>query len=396
MAEIAFDCPQCGHAYPFAPRLAGKCGRCKACRAVFRIPEDPSAVTKGVAVALPPTPATSLSSRPADDATIAFNCPICGHGYRLDAKLVGTPARCTSCRGIFTVPPPAGPAPARPQPVAPRSAPVAPRGFAARPPATVTAAAGDSGGWELDLSESIPAATARGGADRRPTATAVTSPPPILDAEVRDDQDDAPVVTARPGGTGRPRWALYATIGAGVVAGAVAFGVTFLLVSGAVKPTPPAVADSPAERPTPTNPPAVVAEPATPKPTPRPTPPRDPLAEQHRQAIEAVVRAYNEIADGYVRIRDGGSIADGNAAVARGVADLRSASERGKSLPPLSPGRRQVLAGQAGPALLRAVDRVLGELRRLRATPGLRSDFDRLIDAYTRTREAIRHQIDPF
>jgi hypothetical protein len=146
----------------------------------------------------------------------------------------------------------------------------------------------------------------------------------------------------------------------------------------------------------PMTPPTVTAAAETPRPTPSPGAPRDPVVEQHREAVEALARAYNEIADGYARVRDSGSIAEGNAAITRGVADLRSASERGKSLPPLAPGRRQALAGQVGPTLLRAVDRVLGELRRLQATPGLRSDFDRLIDAYTRTREAIWRQIDPF
>jgi hypothetical protein len=52
------------------------------------------------------------------------------------------------------------------------------------------------------------------------------------------------------------------------------------------------------------------------------------------------------------------------------------------------------LARAGGPPLLHAVERVLGELRRLRATPGLRSDFDGLIAAYTRTREEIQRDVD--
>ena len=67
-----------------------------------------------------------------------------------------------------------------------------------------------------------------------------------------------------------------------------------------------------------------------------------------------------------------------------GSSGSRSAARRGQGLPPLSPPEREALIRQTGPALLQAVDRVLGELRRLKATPGLRSDFDRLIDAYTR------------
>jgi hypothetical protein len=45
--------------------------------------------------------------------------------------------------------------------------------------------------------------------------------------------------------------------------------------------------------------------------------------------------------------------------------------------------------------LLQAVDRVIHELQRLRATPGLRSDFDRLIAAYTRVRQEIEQEIHP-
>jgi hypothetical protein len=52
------------------------------------------------------------------------------------------------------------------------------------------------------------------------------------------------------------------------------------------------------------------------------------------------------------------------------------------------------LIRETGPPLLQAVDRVIGELRRLRATPGARSDFDRLIDGYTRTREDIQREVD--
>jgi hypothetical protein len=51
------------------------------------------------------------------------------------------------------------------------------------------------------------------------------------------------------------------------------------------------------------------------------------------------------------------------------------------------------LIRQTRPALLQAVDRVLGELRRLQATHGLRSDFDGLIAAYTRTREELEREL---
>jgi hypothetical protein len=116
--------------------------------------------------------------------------------------------------------------------------------------------------------------------------------------------------------------------------------------------------------------------------------------DQHRQAVEALVRAYNDIADGYARIRDMGSIPDGNGRISRAVEQLRSAAQRGRSLPPLSPNDREAVIRHGGPPLLGAIDRVLGELRRLKATPGLRSDFDRLIDAYTLARQEIQREID--
>jgi hypothetical protein len=44
---------------------------------------------------------------------------------------------------------------------------------------------------------------------------------------------------------------------------------------------------------------------------------------------------------------------------------------------------------------LSAVDRVIGELERLKSTPGLKSDFDRLKSAYTKVRQEIQEQISP-
>jgi hypothetical protein len=116
--------------------------------------------------------------------------------------------------------------------------------------------------------------------------------------------------------------------------------------------------------------------------------------DQHREAVDALVRAYNAIADGYARIRDMNSLPDGNGSIARAVDELRSAAQRGRSLPALSPDDREVVIRHGGPALLGAIDRVLGELRRLKETPGLRSDFDRLIEAYTRARQEVQREID--
>jgi hypothetical protein len=217
--------------------------------------------------------------------------------------------------------------------------------------------------------------------------------------------DDGPVVTARPV---RPKSVVYASIAAGVIVGGIAYAITYSLVSNALRPpsppvaepsnalrlASPPVAEPPKDQPAMPTPPPVVADLARPKSNPPPSPQPAGPTQRHREAVDALIRAYNEIADGYARVRDARSIPSGNGPISRGVAQLRTAAQRGKNLPPLSPPERQALVRQTGPALLQAVDRVLGELRRLQATPGLRSDFERLIAAYTRTREEIQGELD--
>ncbi len=427
MADVAFTCPQCGHTYQFAAHLAGKRGRCKTCQAVFRIPAPAPIVYGPGTVTVVKAPTSSAppprSSRPGGDAKVVFNCPTCGHGYRLDAKQAGKQGRCTTCRGVFTIPAQSSPAVAVPSPSSQRrpaeaerpprlvatdpvpargptrpdpgrSRPPAARGPADRPPVPSVPASGDSGWWELDSSESIPAATAPAAASRSRTATAMATSAPAQWTAV-DDDDDLPIVTATPV---RPRWATFAAIAAGTIVGGIVFAVTYSLILSALRPASPPVAGQPTDAPaTPTpapTPTPVVADTEGEVSSPPPSPQPSGAADRHREAVVAVIRAYNEIADGYARIRDPGSIAAGNASISSGVAQLRSASGRGKGLPPLSPPERLALIRQNGPALLQAVDRVLGELRRLQATPGLRSNFDDLIAAYTRTRQEIQFEVD--
>jgi hypothetical protein len=195
-----------------------------------------------------------------------------------------------------------------------------------------------------------------------------------------------------PGKPPRPKWVTYAAIAAGVAIGGIAYAITYSLVSGAFGPGSPPVADQPGTEPSPAAPPAPLAKAPAPSPGVRPqsiTP-----ADQHREAVDALIRAYNDIADGYARIRDADSIPDGRGLISRGVEQLKSAAQRGRGLPPLSPADRAALNRGNGPPLIQAVDRVLGELRRLKATPGLRSDFDRLIEAYTRVRRDIQREIE--
>jgi hypothetical protein len=41
----------------------------------------------------------------------------------------------------------------------------------------------------------------------------------------------------------------------------------------------------------------------------------------------------------------------------------------------------------------RAIDRIIQELQRLKSTPGLKSDFDRVLAAYTKVRQEIDREI---
>jgi hypothetical protein len=254
----------------------------------------------------------------------------------------------------------------------------------------------DSGWWELDSSESIPAVTARALAGRHRPAAAVATPMAASTAAdrarlgVRVDEE-GPIVTAK---AVRPGWVKYAAIVAGVIVGGIGYAVTYTLVSNAVGPTPQPAADHSSPETTPVVTTASAAD--VPQPAPEPSPalhPSGPEA-QHREAVDALIRAYNDIADGYARIRDADSIPQGRESIDRGVEHLRTAAQRGRSLPSLSPAEREAVIRWGAPLLLGAIDRVLGELRRLKDTPRLRSDFDRLIDTYTKAREEVQRELE--
>lgn len=363
MAEISFQCPECGHSYRFGSDLAGKRGRCKSCQAVFRIPEASPPPTPAPAPAPTPTSVPRLD----EPGKVDVNCPRCGHSYRLDAKLAGKQARCTSCREPFTIPAGSASVPSRPmmtfnEPLTNLSP--------SRPATTVPAArssGGDSGYWELDSSESIPATTAR-------PAAARSRPAPVVTATPLDD-DDA-IVTAAPV---RSNGIVWASIGGGGVVGLILILILFKALWG--RPTP-------AREPNPSADPPVVA-------TSGPGPAKPETAvDRHREALDTLVRAYNRIADGYAHIHDARSIADGQTTIQAAVEELRTASQLGQELPTLPPDDRRKLIQQQAPRLIQAVDRVIGELRRLQATSGIRSDFDGLIASYSQRLQEIRGELD--
>ncbi len=240
--------------------------------------------------------------------------------------------------------------------------------------------------WELDSSESIPATMARPGRGAAASLASVAVPAARAGRGLVGTQGPLPA-TVRPE---RPKWVTYAAISAGGVVGAIAFWVAYTFVSGGPGPHPTPVADQPSSEAN--APPVPVAEVSQPKPdTGSSTIVSGP--EAHRAVIDALTRAYNEIADGYSQISDAASIPRGEQRINRGVEQLKAAAARGLGLPPLQPDEHAALTGSKGPSLLQAVDRVIQQLRRLKATPGIKSDFDRLIDAYTRTRQGIEREI---
>ncbi len=263
-------------------------------------------------------------------------------------------------------------------------------------------AAGDSGWWELDSSESILvplAAAAVGG--RRPAVVAAV---PATDWAIVDQSDDDPVGpagvrTSSSSSSSDRRWVTPVAIATGVLVGTIAFIAMYTFVSGGTGSAPSADGDpgvpevaQTAESQAASTAPAGQSGVPEPKAATAATP--SPAASRHRETVDDLIRAYNLIADGYSRIRDTHSIAAGRALVARGAVQLRASAHRGKSLPALAVAERKGLIRQTGPSLLQAIDRVLNELRRLRSTDGIRSDFDRLIDAYTRSRQQIQRELD--
>ena len=240
----------------------------------------------------------------------------------------------------------------------------------------------DSEFWELDSSESMPA-TGRSG---RSGAASLAIAPALATHPGRGLRD--PLHSSAGSNEGKPthpKWVTYVAIGAAAIVGSIAFAVSYSFVSNAMGTRPKPDQDSPR---------AAIADGSRPEPSVESGPTPAGMA-AHQEAIDALIRAYNDIADGYARIGDAISIARGEERITRGVEQLKAAAQRGRGLPPLPAAERAALVAEKGPALIQAVDRVIQQIQRLKATPGLRSDFDRLIDAYTRTRQEIDREMNP-
>ncbi|MGP0066765.1 MAG: hypothetical protein ACLQGP_24640 [Isosphaeraceae bacterium] len=240
--------------------------------------------------------------------------------------------------------------------------------------------------WDLDSSESIPATMARPG---RGAAVALASrPASALSTRSLSGLPERSASAVKPQDS---KWLTYVGISVGGIVGVILLVIVLSLASGSRSPQPKAVADQPASEATAA--PAPVAEEKS-EPAPAPAPIRTASGpEAHRAAIVDLTRAYHEIADGYLDVNGPASIPRAEGRIARGVEQLKAAAERGRSLPPLQPSEHAALTASTGPSLLQAVDRVIQQLRRLKANPGIKSDFDRLIDAYTRARQAIEREM---
>lgn len=302
-------------------------------------------------------PVTPPSARVTESDKVVFNCPTCGHAYRLAAELAGKQGRCTACRGVFTIP----------LRSSPHSAIVAPSPALAQSKSSISVARrsdslpgrepmrrivtavpipaeeDDSEFWELDSSEAIPSTAALSG---RGAAGPLAMGPVPGSRAVRGMVGaqglftGSAAVTVKPP---RPRWVTHAAIGAGVIVGSIAFGVSYTVFSNFVGSRRELSTDSPK----PTS--APIAEVSRPEPGAGSSTELSGQA-AHQATIDALIRAYNDIADGYAQIGDAASIHRGEERISRAVEQMKAAAHRGRSLPPLRESERVHWSAKKVPA----------------------------------------------
>lgn len=342
MSEITFACPHCGRDYQVDAGLAGKKARCKGCQEVMRIPRE----------AAPPP-------GPAEPDVLRFPCPRCGYGFNLEPRFAGKKARCKSCGEVFRVP--EHPAPA----------------FAFEP---------DEDGDGYGLSEPPVAppdptlAAARSGPDTAHPARAGLPGTPSRHADAEEEPSPfrrwlgyRAKILALAAGLGLLGWAFTALVPRAWDAGQAMLGGE----GGSPNDPVPPAGDGTAGADDPD-----LAFPEI-------SPDRAGAIAQHREALEMLGTAFNEVAQGFVGMRDPARFAEAQQAVGRGFEKVDAAGKKGASLPKLSDTEKSVLVPFVDRSLSPALSRALREVRQLKQTPGIKGDFDRLEGAIAQTSAAM-------
>jgi hypothetical protein len=358
MAEIAYSCPSCGRGYQVDASLAGKKARCKDCNEVSRIPAP--------------------SQRPAPswaESELSFPCPRCGYGFRLAARLAGKRARCKQCGEVFRVP-----ERSRVEPAQPASFPMTAEPMAADHPRYEYSLDDDEGHGEDSLAEMGPAPIA---ASVQPTGL----------ARAGDNGDDpesiGPGITVGAARTSRPgigRKGLMSDVGdwlggrlklVGLVVGLMllfwAFSSLFpraweagqALFGGARDDPNSPIAGG-------RDPELELADVAA---------HRLPLVRQHEQALKEMAQAFQELAQGYVSMRNPTRFDAGKADVARASQKLDQAGKNDAQLAKLKPEEKAVLASVVNSQLKRNAAGAGQALTMLSRTTGVTGDFGPLLDA---------------
>ncbi len=120
---IKITCPHCKRGMLVPEQMAGKKGRCKACKQILTVPELTAIAPLQADVPSPEPPSPSHPAadveteaaalfadepkpveKPVDTRTVDLNCPYCDEAIHFPADLAGKRAPCPECRQIIKVP----------------------------------------------------------------------------------------------------------------------------------------------------------------------------------------------------------------------------------------------------------------------------------------------------